>query len=448
MSVFRAGGKKSSESVFPSIRPTLDLDFANSKTLDPRITFTRSSGGSYVGADGLIKLAGVNEPRFDHDPVTGESLGLLIEEARTNLLLRSEEWTQGSFGNGWFSSSGFFENIVTDYHPRRGNIEVTHFGPSIDQSSFNNAITNQTIILGSAGTYVAYADYKAVGRTTTVRFLHVPIDGGTGNVGGVLELFGPGRVRNVNFTAGNTFGEQLDFGSYHLGNGWYRCYVVFTTIRSVGDFRFRGFPYIGTSALVGNGDESGLYGTMAQLEAGAFATSYIPTEGSTRTRAADNASITGKNFTDFYRQDEGTIYSNVKYNARPISGIANRTNWVLRNETIPSGLTWQLWWEATNTGALLNQIGSLFDATIIRSGAIISLGDQVKMASAFKTNNYTFSQAGGTVQTDSSVVLPNHTLLEFGRVAQISSTYLNGTISRLTYYPRRLPDAQLQALTK
>jgi hypothetical protein len=59
----------SAELDFPNVLPTLDLDFANSKTLDPRITFTRSSGGSYVGADGLIKYAGVNEARFDHDPV-------------------------------------------------------------------------------------------------------------------------------------------------------------------------------------------------------------------------------------------------------------------------------------------------------------------------------------------------------------------------------------------
>jgi hypothetical protein len=70
----------SAELDFPNVLPTLDLDFANSKTLDPRIDFTRASGGSYVGADGLIKYAGVNEARFDHDPVTGESLGLLVEE--------------------------------------------------------------------------------------------------------------------------------------------------------------------------------------------------------------------------------------------------------------------------------------------------------------------------------------------------------------------------------
>ena len=63
---------------YPSIRPTLDLNFAATKTLDRRITFTRDSVGTYVGDDGLIKYASNNTPRFDHDPTTGESLGLLI----------------------------------------------------------------------------------------------------------------------------------------------------------------------------------------------------------------------------------------------------------------------------------------------------------------------------------------------------------------------------------
>ena len=56
---------------YPEVRPTLDLNFARVKALDPRITFTRASGGSYTDVNGLIKYAGVNEPRFDHDPVTG-----------------------------------------------------------------------------------------------------------------------------------------------------------------------------------------------------------------------------------------------------------------------------------------------------------------------------------------------------------------------------------------
>lgn len=75
--------------------PTLDLRFADSETLTNQVdsaspvTFTRASIGTYVDDNGVIQSAAVDTPRFDHDPATGESLGLLIEEARTNLLLNS-----------------------------------------------------------------------------------------------------------------------------------------------------------------------------------------------------------------------------------------------------------------------------------------------------------------------------------------------------------------------
>lgn len=76
-------------------RPILDLRFADNKSLVDDITgtnfvtFTRASSGTYIGSDGLIKTATTDEPRFNHNPVTGESLGLLVEEQRSNLLLNS-----------------------------------------------------------------------------------------------------------------------------------------------------------------------------------------------------------------------------------------------------------------------------------------------------------------------------------------------------------------------
>ena len=63
---------------YPSVRPTLDLNFAATKTLDRRITFTRDSIGTYIDENGLVKYASNNVPRFDHDPTTHESLGLLV----------------------------------------------------------------------------------------------------------------------------------------------------------------------------------------------------------------------------------------------------------------------------------------------------------------------------------------------------------------------------------
>src|SRR5581483_3040464 len=58
-------------------------------TLDIRITFTRASVGPYFDAPGTMQTAANNVPRFDHDPTTLLPRGLLIEDARTNLLLNS-----------------------------------------------------------------------------------------------------------------------------------------------------------------------------------------------------------------------------------------------------------------------------------------------------------------------------------------------------------------------
>ena len=83
--------------------PSLDLRFADTKSLadavtgQSLVTFTRASTGTYVGSDGLIKTAAVNEARFDHNPSTGESLGLLVEEARTNLLTYSEQFDNAAW---------------------------------------------------------------------------------------------------------------------------------------------------------------------------------------------------------------------------------------------------------------------------------------------------------------------------------------------------------------
>jgi len=72
---------------FPEEGPTLNLNFAGSKTLDPRITFSRTTTGTCMDDSGLIVTAPADAPRFDHRYVNGEieSLGLLVEEQRSNL---------------------------------------------------------------------------------------------------------------------------------------------------------------------------------------------------------------------------------------------------------------------------------------------------------------------------------------------------------------------------
>ena len=69
--------------------PSLDLTFMVPGSLDPRITFTRASTGTYFDSAGVLRSAATNAPRWDHDPATLQLRGMLLEEARTNLLLNS-----------------------------------------------------------------------------------------------------------------------------------------------------------------------------------------------------------------------------------------------------------------------------------------------------------------------------------------------------------------------
>jgi hypothetical protein len=80
--------------------PALSLNFITG-SLDPRITFNRTTGltnpATYVDSSGFVVGATDNQPRFDYDPVTLAPKGLLIDEQRTNRLLRSEEFDDAAW---------------------------------------------------------------------------------------------------------------------------------------------------------------------------------------------------------------------------------------------------------------------------------------------------------------------------------------------------------------
>lgn len=262
--------------------PSLDLRFAENKSLTDAktgaslVTFTRASTGTYVGSDGLIKSATTNEARFDHNPTTGESLGLLVEEARTNLVLRSEELDNAS----WTKQSSVSVSANTTISP-------------------DGALTADTVTADQS-----LGIFQSVAATVSTTYTNsVYIKAGTATAIMLRDDTGAGRHIVFNPSTGvitATSGTLVSSGSQALNNGWYRYFMTYVADATTARGIIRPNSAGSAQTFIAWG---------AQIEAGAFATSYIPTTTATATRAADVASITGANFSSWYNQTEGTVFA-------------------------------------------------------------------------------------------------------------------------------------------
>ena len=173
---------------------------------------------------------------------------------------------------------------------------------------------------------------------------------------------------------------------------------------------------------------------MVQLEAGAFPTSYIPTTGATATRAADICSIATSAFG--YNQKAGTVVVEFEVptdhgTSTAIAGLGSDS--YLSNNSSKISMSSS---SARHLRVFSDAGVSLFE---IDAGAT-PIGQVVKQAFAIKSGNHAAVIDGGTVATSSDAnALPNPTRLYVG------PPYNH--IKSIAYYPRRLTNAQLQALT-
>jgi hypothetical protein len=432
----------SAELNYPTVLPTLDLDFANSKTLDPRITFTRSSGGSYVGADGLIKYAGVNEARFDHNPVTGESLGLLIEEQRTNLINGSDDF--GILNWSRISQSTISANVITA--PDGTTTADKFIENTLSVGPPSHKVIAKDVTISANTTYTVSIFVKAAERANIM--IHLRETSFNARFGGFFNL---SNKTFINETAG---GATLVSSSITpLPNEWYRLSISGNlgaiTASVVTLYLTNSSNYI---EYAGNGN-SGLFIWGAQLEAGAFPTSYIPTQASTVTRAGDTAVIT--NISSFFNASEGTLcvdsempyQTDLRFPAigfkRNIGGSNNTIQFYYYNTSSPN-VTY-LVRNSTDYGFI--QVNSaLFDFI---SSPSQTVGVYKKFIGTYNFNEFNFYFDGRFVgRTTPNKKLPsNLTTMDIG-TNDISNQRLNGRIRRITYYPKPLPISQLQALTR
>jgi hypothetical protein len=375
-----------------------------------------STVGEYIPTTSTINSA----PRFDHNPTTGESLGLLVEESRTNLVTWSQDFSQ------------------TDWSKNTSTIVATAVASPIQ------GVNYQKIEATSANTTVGITSVAVTAATQqrAVSFFAQPL----GNISRVLVVVQGADARiNVNLVDGTFTTNAAATGSTVSVSGQ-RFSVSTPSLTNATGVRFflkrTGETDTNTPTTIAIGE--GLYLIGAQMEAGSFPTSYIPTTTATVTRSADVASITGSNFSSWYRQDEGTMFGDSIFaantNTRLISANTNATS---NRVMITRGTGSNGNFNFVVTDASVVQVNSLV------LGSNLAAGSSNKVAAAYKATDFAGSVNGSTVATQQTGTVPlSLTQLTIGNGESLSGNTMTGTIKRLTYFPTRLANETLQRITQ
>ena len=411
-------GEVAASQDYPNFRPTLDFNFSAEKKLDPRITYQRTGPASFIDEFGKVVLVGDNAPRFDHDPTTRESKGLLIEESRTNLFLYGIRP-----GNNWTGAkNGTFEENTTETTAPDGTFTATKW-----TFTNNDPYLYQTTTLSANTTYTMSIWVKA-GRNMSGDWLQFRLGGAPYSTQGNSIIPADGTWRRITYT--RTIGGSAENSA------------------SVG---FE--PQTSPSGNPAAGDVIYIWG--AQLEVGDDVSSFIPTNGVTVTRGAENVKIDGDDFTDFYNQSEGTLVSEFMINDK-----TTLTSGAIANINALSGNTYANSIMFMEIGTASGYYGRVYKnsngTSLTGSGNITTNGimggtmfNRVSFAwSDTNVNEGLAAYRNGDLQGSSTTetnVPTNMTELRIGR--GWSNSYINAHIKRLMYYSKRLPINQLATLT-
>jgi hypothetical protein len=342
-------------------------------------------------------------PRFDYDPVTLAANGLLIEEQRTNLLTYSEQFDNAAWTKGNLSITA---NATT----------APDATTTADKLVENTALAEHLVVQSGLGTgsKTVSVYFKAAERTKAYIYFFNATDGvvvSYFDLSSGTVLSGAGVITPV-------------------GGGWYRCSLSRTATASDGVY-FGPCINSGSTSYTGDGT-SGIYIWGAQLEAGAFATSYIPTVASQVTRAADNASMLGDNFATWFNANEGSV-----------SVSASTT--AISNNPIVVG------YSTTNTSTFVyvtagGGAGTWNNSSAFQTINVTTNNTIFKSAMAYSAAGRAIVLNGGAVATNANLI-GTADIFALGKPGGGTIQMLNGHIRSISYYPTRLPNATLQSIT-
>ena len=422
------------------VLPRMALDFTTA-TLDPRVTFTRTGNtATVINSSGLVAPINADLPRFDFNPTTLACNGLLIEEARTNISLYSQDFRNtvdaGSV-RPWVYSF-----VTLNYYPvgvlsPDGTANVCKI---VEDSGTSSHYISQLITNANANfTYSVFA--KDAGR----RYLRMMIaDVGLTSGSRVYATF---DLTNGTSTIGNITATNTAATSQAFDNGWYKCSVTATI--TAGATVTTGLILSNTSgsssalpSYLGDG-VSGVYVYGADLQEGLFPTSYIPTVASQVTRNADVALMTGTNFSNWYNASEGAFAIWCSVPASTVSFAALSVTDGTNSERILINAL------SGRTGTSFRVVDNNVDQANILKAVAWTAGQQLKIVGAYKLDSFATTFNGASVLTDTSGTLPTVSQLGIGNSGlTVPVVGANFYVQELLYWPQRIIDAEVQAFSK
>jgi len=339
----------------------------------------RDSIATRVNKEGLIEVVGHDKLRIDY---TDTDKGVaLLEPQRTNLV----------------TNSNVFANWT-----KQGNITVTD-----NQVISPDGLQNASIIDFSNATSADNGIYRFAGTPSASVSRTIYLKGANG--GETLLISDPNQGGGLTVTL-STEWQRFDYtgGSVSLCGIWLKNSV---------------------------GNVIHAYGT--QIEVGSFPTSYIPTSGSTVTRAADLANNAGNS--EVFNDSEGVLFADV-------SALANDAS--VRHISLSDGSTSNRIIMALDSN---NQIRFYFQGTggnILRQFTVASILLPTKILIKYKSNDFAFWVNGFEVETNTSAItFSGLNNISFNNPYQGGTSPLYGKTKEIGYYDEILTDSELEYLT-
>jgi len=363
----------------------------------------------------------VYQPRFDHDPVTFASKGLLIEESRTNLALRSDDFANAT----WTPLQATIASNV---------IASPDGSTNADRLDEDTSATTQHQVIQQAPTLTAGQPYtfsvfaKAASHTSFQMVFSTAAFGS-----GLFANFVLSGLGSVGASSGVT--TKIE----QYSNGWYRCSITVASVTGGTGGFIQCVANNNNSSLgrlpayTGTGAQT-VYLWGAQLELGAFPTSYIPTLSASVVRSADVCSIDGSNFSSIWNGIDATVF----FRGSRVANQTGQTSWSVSSNTNATAVNLI----RGSTTEIVTGAGSSIGLTIPSFTTLA----EYKVAVALKSGDYAASFNGATTLTSSNAFVLTLNKMNIG-TNYPSNGQLNGWIHSIKFYKKRLANAKLQSLS-